>query len=109
MNNEQMILWASAVATFAAGDYATTRYGLANGAVEAHPVSAAALDVAGLEGSLIAGKAVVLGAAAVGWYYAQSHPETAEYADLFPLLLVLAGMGIVSHNLTVIEEAATQA
>lgn len=107
MNREALTLWASAVATFAAGDYATTKYGLEHGAVEAHPVSAAALETAGLEGSMAAGKALVLGSAFLGWYYARSHPETAEYADLFPLLLVMAGMGIVSHNLVVIEDAAT--
>lgn len=104
MNRDQAILWASAVATFAGGDYATTRWGLEAGAAEAHPLSAAAIEAGGLEASMAVGKGVVLAAAFAGYWYAQQHPETREYAEMFPLFLVLIGMGIVSHNLQIIEQ-----
>lgn len=104
MNRDQAVLWASAVAMFAAGDYATTRWGLEQGAVEAHPLSAAVIESGGLEASMAVGKGAVLAVAFAGYLYAAKHPETREHAEMFPLFLVLIGMGIVSHNLQIIEQ-----
>lgn len=104
MNDDaEAALWLWAISVFGFGDYVTTKAGLEMGAVEKHPVSDAAMDLLGPDASMAAGKAVVIAAAIGGYYLAHRQPETRHLAPIFPTVLLLIGLGIVSHNVRTLE------
>jgi uncharacterized membrane protein len=99
-------LWTAAVAAFAGGDYVTTKQGLKReGVEEAHPVSDVLIETVGVDVGMAGGKFAVLTVAVAGYLYAEAHAETEAYSELFPLALLVLGLGIVSHNLAVLQDA----
>lgn len=106
MNVADRRLWLAAVAAFGVGDYATTKLGLASPHIEeSNPTAAGLMAVMGQDAGMLAGKTAVLAVCFAGYLYAHRHPETEEYAALFPAVLVLAGLLITGHNVRVLEEA----
>lgn len=103
------MLWAAALAAFVGGDYATTTYGLEESEEleEVHPVAEAMMDAVGEGPAMIGGKVAVSAVAFGAYLWALRHPESRELATVFPIVLLLIGLGITSHNVRVI--ASTQA
>lgn len=106
MSDPNLALWYAAVAVFGGGDYITTKAGLAaEGVEESNPVAAYMIDGVGPEVAMFTSKSVVLAVYMAGYLKAKSHPETEQYAPLFPALMLLHGLLIVQNNVQVLEKA----
>lgn len=103
-DRQDAALWAAALAAFIGGDVVTTSYGLGSSdeIEEAHPIADAMMEAVGEEQAMIGGKVAVSAVAFGAYLYALRHPETREFASLFPIVLLLIGLGITTHNVRVI-------
>jgi len=89
--------WLMALVLFVGGDMATTALGLRLGAVESNPVALLGITELGLWPAMLSAKAVVVGWTVGCWHYS---PD--RYRIIFPIVLMLLGLGIVTWNTWVI-------
>ena len=95
--------WTLAVALFVAGDWVTTRRGLAReGSIERNPLARRLADRLGLAGAFLLLKGLALAAALAGYQYAAGDPATRPYRLLFPAVVALVGLWTTAHNLRVL-------
>ncbi|ERH09446.1 MAG: hypothetical protein J07HX64_01200 [halophilic archaeon J07HX64] len=96
-------LWTLAIVLFVVGDWATTRYGLAQpGVVERNPLARWAIERFGVTVSLFLLKSSALLVALAGYAYASGAASTESYRLLFPVVIVLAGTVTTVRNLQVL-------
>lgn len=89
-------LWAAALATFVAGDAATTHVGVALGASEAHPLSDVVLSLGGTPAMLLVKLAAVAG------LYCLYRASPRDWRVGVPLGLALLGSAVVGWNAAVV-------
>lgn len=95
--------WTLAAALFVAGDWVTTRRGLAReGPVERNPLARRLADRVGLAGAFLLLKGTALAVAVAGYQFAAGDPATRPYRLLFPAAVALVGLWATAHNLRVL-------